>query len=429
MTGLKKKKVNYTIGVVGLGYVGLPLAVELSKQYSVIGLDLNESKINSFKKGHDPNEEISDEVLARASIDYTNQSAELKKCSFIIVAVPTPIDNDLKPDLLLVKAASKLVGENLSQGTIVVFESTVYPGVTEDICQPIIEQASGLKCGSEWKIGYSPERVNPGDKKHTIDKIVKVVSGMDKETLESVAEVYGSFTNVHKAPNIKTAEAAKVIENIQRDLNIALMNELSLIFEKLEIKTKDVIAAASTKWNFHPYRPGLVGGHCIGVDPYYLTFRAKELDYDPEVILAGRSLNDHMPIIVANRIIDKLKEKGIEKPKVYVMGLTFKEDVKDFRNSKAKDVIEALKKSGATVIGWDPLLDDDTIEKEFGVRNIHPKDLHNTDAYVILAPHNEIRKITIHDIIDKIHNGVIFDLAGVIKQSDILANDITYLTL
>ncbi len=420
---------NWRIGVVGLGYVGLPLAVQLSRHYSVVGFNRSLERVESLRRRHDPNEEVSDNELASAKIEYTCEPADLKQCNFIIVAVPTPIDQNNKPDLELVRNASELVGKNMSKGAIVVYESTVYPGVTEDICQQIIEKFSGLKCGTDWKIGYSPERVNPGDKKHTIDKIVKVVSGMDKETCDAVAEVYGSFTKVHKASNIKTAEAAKVIENIQRDLNIALMNELSLIFEKLGIKTRDVIEAAATKWNFHSYWPGLVGGHCIGVDPYYLTYRAQELGYNPEVILAGRSINDRMPKIVAQKVIKTCQVKGIQSPKVYVMGLTFKENVKDFRNSKAKAVIEELRTNKAEVIGWDPLLDDAVVEREFGIKNIVFDQLDHADAIMVLAPHDEFKGLSAKQVAEKTTNGVLFDLRGIYDERALTDKGITYLTL
>ncbi len=422
-------KKNRTISLVGLGYVGLPLAVSLARHYPVIGFDLNEKKIQRLRQGTDPNDELSEAELKSVTIDYTTDPAALKKSNFVIVAVPTPITKDKKPDLTPVESASELVGANMSKGTIVVFESTVYPGVTEEICVPIIERASGLKCGRDWKIGYSPERVNPGDKEHTIDKITKVVSGMDAETCDVVAEVYGSFTKIHKAPNIKTAEAAKVIENIQRDLNIALMNELSLIFEKMGIRTKDVLAAASTKWNFHAYRPGLVGGHCIGVDPYYLTYRAQELGYEPQVILAGRSLNDSMPIIVAQKVLNRLSETGKTRPKIQIMGLTFKENVKDSRNSKARELIQELKKNNAQVTGWDPFLDDEEVKKEFDVDNQHPLAGDAFDALIVLSPHRQFHDIPIKDLAEKMAGGVVFDLTGVYPAEKAKELGLRYLTL
>jgi len=282
--------------IVGLGYVGLPLAVELSKHYTVIGFDIDKKKVDLLKKGVDPTHEVGDETVKRAKINYTNDAKLIKEAQFIIIAVPTPVDKANVPDLQAVKSASEITGKNLSKGAIVVYESTVYPGVTEDICVPLLEQNSGLKCGKDFKIGYSPERINPGDKEHTIDKVIKVVSGMDKESLDVIATVYGKAAKagVHRATSIRVAEAAKVIENIQRDLNIALMNELSLIFARMGIDTKEVLEAAGTKWNFLKFTPGLVGGHCIGVDPYYLTHKAQELGYHPQVILAGRQINDHM---------------------------------------------------------------------------------------------------------------------------------------
>lgn len=417
------------IGIIGLGYVGLPLAVELARHYPVVGFDLNEKKVQSLRQGLDLNGEISEAALKKAPIKYTTDPAGLKKCNFVIVAVPTPITKDKKPDLTPVESASELVGANLSAGTVVVFESTVYPGVIEEICVPIIERASGLKCGRDWKIGYSPERVNPGDREHTIDKITKVISGMDADTLAAVAEVYGSFTAVHRAPNIKTAEAAKVIENIQRDLNIALMNELSLIFEKMGIRTKDVLAAASTKWNFHAYRPGLVGGHCIGVDPYYLTYRAQELGYEPQVILAGRTLNDSMPVIVAQRVVAALSASGVTQPRIQVMGLTFKENVKDSRNSKARELIRELKKNQASVTGWDPFLDDRVVKGEFGVNNQHPLEAEPFDALIVLAPHRQFNDISIKSLSEKMPGGVLFDLTELYPIREAEALGLRYLTL
>ena len=370
------------IAVVGLGYVGLPLAVAFgrSRFAPVIGLNKSRERIVMLNTGHDPNGEVPDEEMAAARVEYTCEPSALTRANFIVITVPTPITEAKTPDLTMVKEASLTVGEHIRPGSVVVYESTVYPGVTEDICVSIIEHASGLTCGKEWKIGYSPERVNPGDREHTLDKIVKVVSGMDAETLELVAAVYGEIclAGVHQSPNIKTAEAAKVIENIQRDLNIALMNELSLIFHRLNINIKDVIEAAGTKWNFHKYQPGLVGGHCIGVDPYYLTYRAQELGYSPEVILAGRRINDRMAEYVADLMIQGLVEAGkvVQGSRVLIMGLTFKEDIRDVRNSKIFDTIKKLKSYGVHVLGHDPNLEQSEVAK-FGVEYV--KDLANMD--------------------------------------------------
>lgn len=382
------------ICVVGLGYVGLPLACLFSTKFPVIGFDINEEKINQLKKGIDETGEVED--LQQYHLEYTNNPKDIAKANFIIVAVPTPITEDNEPDLSLVESASKIVGQNLLKGSIIVYESTVYPGVTEEICLPILEKESGLKGGIDFKIGYSPERVNPGDKEHTIDKITKVVSGQDKEALRVIAEVYGAITKVHQAPNIKTAEAAKVIENIQRDLNIALMNELSLIFKKMDLNTREVIEAAGTKWNFHKYYPGLVGGHCISVDPYYLTHKAKQLGYDPEVILGGRKINNFMPQHVAETALDFLK--NIKNPRILIMGLTFKENVPDIRNSKIKEVIGYFKRTIINLYGYDPLLKNGVIKEDFGIVPINNLDNEKFDLIIVFSPHKEFRKITLTDL-------------------------------
>lgn len=412
------------ICIVGLGYVGLPLAVAFARQgEEVIGFDINNKRIEELKSGKDITEELEDNELQTVSIEYTSDPKDIKNSNFIIVAVPTPIDSSRKPDLSIVKSASKIVGENIQDGAIVVFESTVYPGVTEEICAPIIEEASGLKCGEGFKIGYSPERINPGDKEHTVEKIIKVVSGMDKDSTDKIAEVYEKIikAGVFRAASIKTAEAAKVIENIQRDLNIALMNELSLIFEKLGINTKEVLDAAATKWNFHKYHPGLVGGHCIGVDPYYLTYKAQELGYDPQVILAGRKINDWMPEHVADRIITLLNEceKVPKQSKVLVMGLTFKENVKDTRNSRIKITIDKLKEQGVEIIACDPMLDNETVEKQFGVRNIKFEDAEGFDGIVLSTVHDEFRNIGL-DALKKAsaERPVLFDVKSVFSKPE-----------
>jgi UDP-N-acetyl-D-glucosamine/UDP-N-acetyl-D-galactosamine dehydrogenase len=388
--------------VVGLGYVGLPVAVEFGNtEVPTFGFDINEKKISELKEDYDAMGEISTEALKATEVEYSADPAIMKKANFLIVAVPTPIDQAKKPDIRLVKLASKTIGENLAKGSVVVFESTVYPGLTEEICIPIIEKASGLKCGEEWKIGYSPERINPGDKEHTIDKIIKVVSGMDEESLDLISEVYEVIckAGVHRAANIKTAEAAKVIENVQRDLNIALVNELSLIFERVGIKTQDVLAAAGTKWNFHKYHPGLVGGHCIGVDPYYLTYRAQELGYHPQIILAGRRINDYMPEHVAELMIRGLAQAGkpIKDSRVLVLGLTFKEDVPDMRNSKIKGTIKKLQTYGVKVFGHDPLLSEDEVES-FGVEYVASLDeARDMDGIVLSAIHKPFRAMELKD--------------------------------
>ena len=359
------KTTSRKICVVGLGYVGLPLAVAFGKKQHVLGFDVNKARIDSLGKGIDSTNETSFEDLKEADILFTDDPAKIKEYDFIIIAVPTPVNEARIPDLTAVKSASATVGKNLAKNAIVVYESTVYPGVTEDICLPILEDQSGLKCGVDFKIGYSPERINPGDKEHTINKIVKIVSGMDSETLEVVADVYSQIIDVgvFKASTIKTAEAAKVIENIQRDLNIALMNELSIIFNKIGLDTREVIDAACTKWNFNRYLPGLVGGHCIGVDPYYMTYLAIHLGIHPKVILAGRDTNDGMSKYVVERAIIELNKVGrvFKESKVLVMGLTFKQNVPDIRNSRAFDVIRHLRDFSINVVACDPLLEEGII--------------------------------------------------------------------
>ncbi len=393
------------IAVVGLGYVGLPLAVAFGKSRfaPVIGLNKSQTRIDSLKAGRDPNKDIADAELAAAKVEYTLDPSVLSRANFIIVTVPTPINKAKQPDLSPVIEASETIGKYIKPGTVVVYESTVYPGVTEDICIPLIEKGSGLKCGVDWKIGYSPERVNPGDHEHTLERIVKVGSGMDQETLDLVAAVYGEICKggVHKAPNIKTAEAAKVIENIQRDLNIALMNELALIFHRLGINTKDVVEAAGTKWNFHKYMPGLVGGHCIGVDPYYLTYRAQELGYNPEVILAGRRINDWMSEYVADLMIKGLVEAGkvVQGSRVLIMGLTFKEDIRDTRNSKIHDTILKLQSYGVQVLGHDPNLYEEEVKK-FGVEYVANLNvMEKVDGIILATLHKQFKEMQFEDFL------------------------------
>lgn len=357
----------HNICVVGLGYVGLPLAVMLSKTYTVHGFDVNEHKIRSLQRNCDPNNEVSSKELEQSSVTFTSDASVIGACDIIIVCVPTPIDKSNKPDLTYLKSASELIGKNLSAGTTVVFESTVYPGVTEDECVPVIAHYSGLIYNQDFYAGYSPERINPGDTTHTIDKIVKVVSGSTPGVLDTLCEIYGSFTQVHRAPTIRVAEAAKVIENIQRDLNIALVNELAIIFDKLNVNIYDVLEAAGTKWNFHKYTPGLVGGHCIGVDPYYLTYKAQMEGYIPEVILAGRRVNDTMHTFYAMKIVKRLIQNDVKLKgaKVALYGLTFKPNVPDFRNSRVKNLIDELESFGIHVYGVDPMLSKEIISTHF----------------------------------------------------------------
>lgn len=382
---------NRKIAVVGLGYVGLPVAVAFGKKHEVVGFDINEHRIETLKQYIDYTNEVTPEDLKEATIHYTNKYEDLQKTDFIIVAVPTPIDDYHTPDLTPLLKASATVAKGLTKGAIVVYESTVYPGVTEDECIPVLERISGLKCGEDFFVGYSPERINPGDKEHTFTKIKKVVSGQTPEVLEVVADVYASVVEagVYKASSIKVAEAAKVIENTQRDVNIALMNELALIFDRMNIDTAEVLKAAGTKWNFLKFSPGLVGGHCIGVDPYYLTHKAESLGYYPEVILAGRRINDGMGAFVAQSLVKQMIKQGlqIQGSTVTVLGLTFKENVPDLRNSKVIDIIRELQEYGVNVQVTDPEADHEEAVEEYGVSLIAEADLQLADALVLAVPH------------------------------------------
>lgn len=398
------------IAIVGLGYVGLPLAVAFGKSRfaPVVGLNKSQARLDALKAGRDPNGEITDVEMAAAKIEYTLDPARLAGANFIIVTVPTPITKANTPDLSPVIEASETIGKHIKPGTVIIYESTVYPGVTEEVCAPLIEKHSGLKCGADFKVGYSPERTNPGDTEHTLATTIKVVSGQDAETLELVAAVYGEVckAGVHKAPNIKTAEAEKVIENTQRDLNIALVNELSLIFERMGINTRDVLEAAGTKWNFHKYQPGLVGGHCIGVDPYYLTHKAQELGYHPQVILAGRRINDWMPEYVADLTIRGLVEadKVIRGARVLVLGLTFKEDIRDTRNSRIALTIEKLRSYGVRVLGHDPKLSKEEVEK-FGVEwVVDLSAMNKVDGIIVSTLHKEFKRMPLGEMV-KLYNG------------------------
>ncbi len=404
------------ICVLGLGYVGLPLAVEFAKRHHVIGLDIDAGKIEELKRNFDRMREVETHELAAVKIDYTTDPARMQEAQYVIVAVPTPIDKHNKPDLFLVENASRIVGKHMKRGSTVVFESTVYPGVTEDICLPILEKESGMKCPADFQIGYSPERVNPGDKQHIIPRVVKIVSGCTQDACDRLAMLYGSVipAGIHKAANIRTAEAAKVIENVQRDLNIALVNALAMIFERMNIRTRDVVEAAGTKWNFHKYTPGLVGGHCIGVDPYYLTHKAQELGYHPEIILAGRRLNDNMHVYVVQRLVKKLNQKGIaaSNATILVLGLTFKEDCSDPRNSRARHLVEELKSFGYKVIGSDPWLDDELLRKKFKVEPVPVSKLAGlvsggtVQGVIVAAPHREFFDLPL----DKVP--VVIDIKG-----------------
>ncbi|TYS59950.1 nucleotide sugar dehydrogenase [Sutcliffiella horikoshii] len=382
---------NRKIAVVGLGYVGLPVAVEFGKNHKIIGFDINQNRIDTLKQGIDYTNEVTSEDLVEANIDFTMEESDLSQADFIIVAVPTPIYKHNVPDLTPLKKASETVGRNLSKGTIVVYESTVYPGATEEVCLPILEEQSGLKGGEDFFIGYSPERINPGDKERTFRTITKIVSGQNEEILEIVASVYNSVVEagVYRASTIKVAEAAKVIENTQRDLNIALMNELALIFDRLDIDTDEVLQAAGTKWNFLRFSPGLVGGHCIGVDPYYLTSKAESVGYHPEVILAGRRINENMGKHIATSLIKQMikKDMKIQGAKVTVLGLTFKENVPDLRNSRVIDVIDELKEFGVEVQVTDAHAEKEDAIREYGIELVDYENLQPADAVIFAVPH------------------------------------------
>jgi len=384
-----------TVAVVGMGYVGLPLALAFGRIMPTVGFDVVETKIAAYRDGYDPTGEMEKELFVRAEkLSYSTDPADISSADFIVVAVPTPVDNAHRPDLTPVIKASETVGRNMKRDSIVIFESTVYPGVTEEDCVPILERESGMKCGADFKVGYSPERVNPGDKVHRLETIVKVVSGQDEETLEKVAQLYELVieAGVHRAATIKVAEAAKVIENTQRDLNIALMNELATIFDKMDIDTLDVLEAAGTKWNFLPFRPGLVGGHCIGVDPYYLTYKAETLGYHPDVILAGREINDGMSKFIVEKTVKQmiLADRKIKGACVAVLGLSFKENCSDLRNSRVIDVIRGLESYGVRVLVYDPVVDARDALKEYGIELVSFDDLKGLDAIISAVPHNEL---------------------------------------
>ena len=410
------------LSLVGLGYVGIPIAVSFAKKIDVIGFDLNEKKIELYKNGIDPTKEVGDEAIRNTTVEFTSDEAKLREAKFHIVAVPTPVNADHTPDLVPVESASRIVGRNLSKGSIVVYESTVYPGVTEDICVPILEKESGLVCGKDFKVGYSPERINPGDKVHRLETIVKIVSGMDEETLETVAKVYSlvALAGVHKAESIKVAEAAKVIENSQRDINIAFMNELSIIFHKLGIDTKAVLEAAGTKWNFLKFAPGLVGGHCIGVDPYYLTYKAEETGYHSQVILSGRRINDSMGQYVTESLIKLMAKSGvpISGAKVAVLGLTFKENCPDTRNSRVVDIIHELHEYGIEPVVCDDVADKDGAEREYGLELTAFERVKNCDAVILAVAHDEFKALSRSDFdaLYKNETKILLDVKGILDR-------------
>jgi UDP-N-acetyl-D-galactosamine dehydrogenase len=380
------------VAVIGLGYVGLPVALAFARKFrDAFGFDVDRRRIEELKRAHDRNREQLTGALASSTLKLTCEAGDLVGCTFFVVSVPTPVDRNNVPDLAPIERASDTVGRALKRGAVVVYESTVYPGVTEDVCGPILERSSGLKRGLDFKVGYSPERINPGDKEHTLEKITKVVSGEDAETLERIATAYAAVVDadVHRATSIKVAEAAKVIENTQRDLNIALMNELAIIFDRMGIRTADVLAAAGTKWNFLRFRPGLVGGHCVGVDPYYLTMKAQQLGYQPEVILTGRRINNNMGPYVAQRVVKLLIEADItvKGARVGVLGLTFKEDCNDLRNSKVPDILRELREFGIDAMVHDPLADPDDAMREYAVKLVRIEEMNRLDALVVAVSH------------------------------------------
>ncbi|PYZ92579.1 UDP-N-acetyl-D-galactosamine dehydrogenase [Salipaludibacillus keqinensis] len=401
---LYERIINKTekISLIGLGYVGMPIAVAFAKKADIIGFDVNQEKIDLYKKGIDPTKEVGDETIKNTTVDFSSDEVRLKEALFHIVAVPTPVNSDHTPDLTPVKSASRTLGRNLVKGSIVIFESTVYPGVTEDICVPILEEESGLKCGIDFKVGYSPERINPGDKLHRLETIVKVVAGMDEETLDIASKVYELVVDVgvHRAESIKVAEAAKVIENAQRDINIAFMNELSIIFHKMGIDTNAVLKAAGTKWNFLNFSPGLVGGHCIGVDPYYLTYKAEQLGYHSQIILSGRKINDDMGKYIAENTVKKMikANKQIKGAKVAIFGFTFKENTPDVRNTRVIDIIRELEEYGVVVKVVDPVADKEDLWREYLIEPYDDKEIKGVDAVVFAVPHEEFKSIQLEDI-------------------------------
>lgn len=414
------------LSLVGLGYVGMPIAVAFSKKVKVVGFDLNARKIELYKSGVDPTNEVGDDAIKSCTVDFTADETKLREAKFHIVAVPTPVNDDHTPDLTPVEGASEILGRNLTKGSVVVFESTVYPGVTEEVCVPILERESGLKCGVDFKIGYSPERINPGDKVHRLETIKKIVSGMDEETLDTVAKVYELVVEagVHRAESIKVAEAAKVIENSQRDINIAFMNELSIIFNKMGIDTKSVLEAAGTKWNFLKFYPGLVGGHCIGVDPYYLTYKAEELGYHSQIILSGRRINDDMGKYVAENTVKNLikADASIKNAKIAILGFTFKENCPDTRNTKIIDIYNELREYGITPIIADPEADADEAERLYGIEFVDINDIKDCDAVILAVAHEQFKAVSMADF-EKMfkHNknaNVLVDIKGLLDRKE-----------
>lgn len=422
------------LSLVGLGYVGMPIAVAYARKIKVVGFDLNAAKIDLYKSGVDPTNEVGDDVIKNTAVEFTADPSKLREAKFHIVAVPTPVNDDHTPDLTPVEGASRILGQNLTKGSIVVFESTVYPGVTEDICVPILEKESGLKCGVDFKIGYSPERINPGDKVHRLETITKIVSGMDEETLNEVAHIYELVVEagVYRAESIKVAEAAKVIENSQRDINIAFMNELSIIFNKMGIDTKSVLSAAGTKWNFLKFQPGLVGGHCIGVDPYYLTYKAEQLGYHSQIILSGRRINDDMGKYVAENLVKNLIKADIpvKSAKVAILGFTFKENCPDTRNTKVIDIYKELQEYGITPMVVDPAADAAEAKRLYGITFNTMEDIKDMDAVIVAVSHKQfltLDKEKISSLYSKAHaKKVLVDIKGIFDRKEYSTEDYIY---
>lgn len=429
---LKKQE---KISLIGLGYVGMPIAVAFAKKTDVIGFDLNDEKIKLYKNGIDPTNEVGNDVIKETTVEFTSDETKLREAKFHIIAVPTPINSDKTPDLTPIEGASCILGRNLTKGSIVVYESTVYPGVTEDICVPILEKESGLKCGVDFKIGYSPERINPGDKAHRLENIKKIVSGMDEETLEEIKNIYDLVIEVGTFPvsTIKTAEAIKVVENSQRDINIAFMNELAMVFDRMGIDTNEVIEGMNTKWNALGFRPGLVGGHCIGVDPYYFIYEAEKLGYHSQIISSGRKVNDGMGAFIADAAIKKmiLANKSPKESKVVIMGITFKENCPDARNSKVVDIIKRLSEYGVSPLVVDPWSNSMDAKKEYNVELTDLKDIKNADCIIFAVAHNEFKKMSLSEI-DKLfvncpnEDKILIDVKGLFDKGSIEAHGYSY---
>ncbi|MGD9678804.1 MAG: nucleotide sugar dehydrogenase [Vulcanibacillus sp.] len=426
------------ISLIGLGYVGMPIAVSFAKKASVIGFDISQEKINLYKNGIDPTKEVGNEVIKNTTVEFTSDERKLKDARFHIVAVPTPVNKDHTPDLRPIESASKTLGRNLTKGSIVVYESTVYPGVTVDICVPILEKESGLKCGIDFKVGYSPERINPGDKVHRLETIIKIVSGMDEESLDIIAKVYELVVDagVYRAESIKVAEAAKVIENSQRDINIAFMNELSIIFNKLGIDTNAVLKAAGTKWNFLKFFPGLVGGHCIGVDPYYLTYKAEQVGYHSQVILSGRRINDDMGKYVVENLIKLLikADLSVKNAKVAILGFTFKENCPDTRNTRIIDIVNELRDYGIEPLIYDPQADQEEAKHEYGIVFTPFDEVKDMDAIIVAVGHNEFKCFEVNDFDilyknNSIGNRVLIDIKGIYDKNTYERLGYTYFRL